>query len=174
MISLGIQQGTSALIGNCIGANNVPLAKRFYHLIAKITTLVVIMLSLLTLIERPIILYLTSSEKVQERANVLFIIVAVMKLYDSFKCFMQGAICAMGLQKDVYYWVIACNWIIGVPLGSRLGNLQGIGVTGLFTGICTGFFLQTMAYFLILVKQDWQQVADNTAKRIENEQKRLG
>ena len=95
----------------------MPLAKRFYHLIAKITMLVVIMLSLLTLIERPIILYLTSSEKVQERANVLFVIAAVMKLYDSFKCFMQGAICAMGLQKHAFFWVIACNWIIGIPLG---------------------------------------------------------
>ena len=52
MIALGIQEGTCTLIGNCIGANNVPLAKRFYYLIAKITTAVVLLLSLITLFFR--------------------------------------------------------------------------------------------------------------------------
>lgn len=65
MIALGIQEGTCTLIGNCIGANNVPLAKRFYHLIAKITTVVVILLSLITLLaRRPIVALFTSDENV--------------------------------------------------------------------------------------------------------------
>ena len=61
MIALGIQEGTCTLIGNCIGANNVPLAKRFYHLIAKITTVLVVLLSLVTLIARkPIVALFTT------------------------------------------------------------------------------------------------------------------
>ena len=99
----------------------MPLAKRFYHLIAKVTMLWVVLLCLFTVIERPIVTYLTSSEKVQEQVYVLFILVALLKLFDSFKCFMQGTINAMGLQKDAYCWVIACNWVIGVPLSAYLG-----------------------------------------------------
>ena len=49
MFMLGIQEGTCTLIGNSIGANNIPLGKRFYYLIAKIALGTIAMLSLLTL-----------------------------------------------------------------------------------------------------------------------------
>ena len=52
MTPLGIQEATCALIGNCIGANNVPLAQRFFSLIFKINGLTVIILSLLILFAR--------------------------------------------------------------------------------------------------------------------------
>ena len=49
MFMLGIQEGTCTLIGNAIGANNIPLGKRFYHLIARIALGTMTILSLLTL-----------------------------------------------------------------------------------------------------------------------------
>ena len=99
MIALGIQEGTCTLIGNCIGANNVPLAKRFYHMIAKFTSVVVVILSLVTLIARkPIVALFTHEPNVQEMVENLFILVAIMKLVDSFQCYLQGPIRAMGLQ----------------------------------------------------------------------------
>ena len=48
MVALGIQESTCALIGNCIGANNVPLAKRFYNMISKFTITLVCILSFVT------------------------------------------------------------------------------------------------------------------------------
>ena len=48
----GIEEGSSALIGNCIGANNVPLAKRFYSLISVITVGMIVPLSLITFFAR--------------------------------------------------------------------------------------------------------------------------
>ena len=37
MVPLGIQEATCGIIGNCIGANNVPLAKRFFNMINVFT-----------------------------------------------------------------------------------------------------------------------------------------
>ena len=100
----------------------MPLAKRFYQLIAKITSVVVLLLSLVTLTARkPIVALFTSEPNVQEMVEGLFILVAIMKLVDSFQCYLQGPIRAMGLQKVASYWAIACYWVVGVPLSAILG-----------------------------------------------------
>ena len=52
MIPLGIQEATCAIIGNCIGANNVPLAKRFFSMINKIITIAVLVISVVTFVAR--------------------------------------------------------------------------------------------------------------------------
>ena len=48
MAPLGIQEAASGVIGNCIGANNVKLAKRFFKLILTLNFIVSLTLSLLT------------------------------------------------------------------------------------------------------------------------------
>ena len=88
MIALGIQEGTCALIGNCIGANNVPLAKRFYSLIAKIVTVVVLLISSITFFcRKQIVASYTSVEEVKEMVTPIFTLIAIMKLADSFQCY---------------------------------------------------------------------------------------
>ena len=52
MISLGIQEATCGIIGNCIGAHNVPLAKRFFSVITKFTMATIMVLSLFILLGR--------------------------------------------------------------------------------------------------------------------------
>ena len=63
--------------------------------------------------------------------TVVFIIVAVMFLFDGGQCFLQGPIRAMGLQKKGSYYAIACYWIVGVPLSSLLGVWKDFGCLGL-------------------------------------------
>ena len=63
MAPLGVQEATTALVGNCIGANNVPLAKRFFSLIYKINTLMCITLSTITFFARwQIVAFFTAEE----------------------------------------------------------------------------------------------------------------
>ena len=52
MVPLGIQEATCGIIGNCIGSNNVPLAKRFFGIITKFTIIVVLVLCLTTYLAR--------------------------------------------------------------------------------------------------------------------------
>ena len=52
MVPTGLQEAISALIGNSIGANNVPLAERFFSLTFKITLLIVIIMATVTILAR--------------------------------------------------------------------------------------------------------------------------
>lgn len=52
MAPLGIQEATSGLIGNCIGANNVALGKRFFSMIMWSNMAVTLLMSALVLFGR--------------------------------------------------------------------------------------------------------------------------
>ena len=62
-IPLGIQEATSGIIGNCIGSNNVPLAKRFFSLITKVNSvLLVVICTLLFSFRSQIVYFYTADE----------------------------------------------------------------------------------------------------------------
>ena len=48
-IPVGIQEATCGIIGNCIGANNVPLAKRFFKLITTFSVVIIILMSIIVI-----------------------------------------------------------------------------------------------------------------------------
>ena len=48
----GIRAATCSIIGNCIGADNIPFAKRFFSMTLKISVVVALGLSLFTLMAR--------------------------------------------------------------------------------------------------------------------------
>ena len=52
MAPVGVQEATCAIIGNCVGANNVPLAKHFFWLILKINSVLVLLISSLVFFGR--------------------------------------------------------------------------------------------------------------------------
>ena len=62
-VPLGFSEAAGALIGNSIGANNVPLAKRFATLIFIIALLVMPLLALLTITGRATIVHWFSNEQ---------------------------------------------------------------------------------------------------------------
>ena len=81
--SFGVQEATCAIIGNCIGSNNVPLAKRFFSLITKVTVSLVIIIALSILLLRQAILdFYTDDIEVQEICFSVFIVIAINFLFD--------------------------------------------------------------------------------------------
>ena len=65
MTPLGIQEASCGIIGNCIGANNVDLASRFFYLITKVNFFIVLILSLTVLFGRyQIVAFFTEDEDV--------------------------------------------------------------------------------------------------------------
>ena len=83
MFPLGIQEGTCGIIGNCIGSNNVPLAKRFFDMITKFTLAVVVILCLMTYLARSnIVAFFTEDEDVQAICTQAFVLLSVMFFFD--------------------------------------------------------------------------------------------
>ena len=63
MFPLGIQEATSGIIGNCIGSNNVPLAKRFFSLITKVNSVLLVVISTLLFSFRSQIVYFYTADE---------------------------------------------------------------------------------------------------------------
>ena len=94
-------------------------------------------LSLITLFAREqLASYITNEEEVRDTVSNMFILVAIVLVFDSGQVFMQGPILAMGFQTTACYYSIACYWLIGLPLAYYFSYLQGFGAFGLYAGIC--------------------------------------
>ena len=75
MIPLGVQEATSALIGNCIGANNVTLAKRFNRMNSLFAVVVVVSMALFVGFARnEIPTWFTTDEEVIQIATMALLI----------------------------------------------------------------------------------------------------
>ena len=89
MISLGGQETICGIAGNCIGANNVPLAQRFFRLTLTATMTVMGTLALLTFIfRRNIVKIFTDDEDRIELTSKILIVAAMYIAVDAFQCFM--------------------------------------------------------------------------------------
>ena len=116
-----LSKGTCALIGNCIGSNNVPLAKRFFSLTAKFTMLLTIIIALAMILVRQAFLDIYTDDKVvQEISHGVLLVMAIIFLFDGFQNFLQGPIRALGLQEAASYFTIGNYWLIGVPSAAYL------------------------------------------------------
>ena len=78
-----------ALIGNSIGANNVPIAKRFMKLITFIIGTIIILLSLITFLARQSIADLfTDDAELAALTTKVLIVAALVFLFDGLQGFL--------------------------------------------------------------------------------------
>lgn len=66
----------------------------------------------------------------------------------------------MGLHQKASYFSICLYYLVGLPLAVVLGILLGWGVMGLQVGIFTAVILLSLAFTVIVVRSDWQGIAD--------------
>ena len=132
MIPLGIQEATCALIGNCIGANNVSLAKRFNALNSKFCFTIVFINVMVTVLARHAIIGVFNKDpEVAQIANVSLLVACSWYVFDGMQAYYQGPIRAIGLQRVASYVTIGCCWIIGVPLACLFALVADWGLPGL-------------------------------------------
>jgi len=87
------------------------------------------------------------------------------------QAFLQGPIRAMGKQGIASVLCLASYYIVALPLALVFCFFLEMGIAGLWLGMIFGIFLQSVAYALIVIFSDWQQVADESAERIRDSQK---
>ena len=132
MVPLGIQEATCGIIGNCIGANNVPLAKRFFNMINVFTFIcIAIMCITVGLARHQIAAIFTEDEEVRRVTTNVLILLASFFIFDGMQGYLQGPIRAMGLQQKASYAAIACYYGIGLPMACLFVFKFDMGVMGL-------------------------------------------
>ena len=98
MIPLGIQEASSSIIGNCIGANNVPLAKRFFAIINKLTLGIVCVICLgIGLFRNQIVTLFVTDEVVVAMTVPVILLTAFNMIFDGMQGYLQGPIRGLGL-----------------------------------------------------------------------------
>ena len=156
MVPLGLQEATCAIIGNCIGSNNVPLAKRYFKMINYLTLAVIATICLATGMGNELIASaFTDDEEVYRITSNVILFMACYFSFDGLQGYLQGPIRALGLQRIASFFAIGCCYGIGIPMACFFALKLDMGVMGLQMGIALALFAQLIVYLVILIKSDW-------------------
>ena len=154
-------------MGNSIGANKVPLSKRFTLLLGKITFVLALIISAnLFYFKQRIIALFTSDTTVQELTHGVIKLMAVIFLFDATQCFLCGPIRALNLINQQLNLAFLALFVLGLPLSCLFAFLCDMGVFGLQLGMGLALSLQSMIYLRELCAADWEQLACEAVKRI--------
>ena len=89
MIPLGVQEATCGVIGNCIGANRVGLARRFYNLIFRMNALVIITISTVLILTRDAVIdFFTKDEEVKAIVSQVLILLALAYCFQGTQAYL--------------------------------------------------------------------------------------
>lgn len=112
-----IQQSSSGIIGNCFGANNVALARRFLPIMTFFTIISCGLIGLIVIITRyPINRYFSDDDEIVEmlaRSQILYYALFVI---NGLQSFLNGLIRSMGLQRKCVWVTLVTNWLLFIPL----------------------------------------------------------
>ena len=139
MVSMGIQEASTALIGDQIGALNIPMAYRYTKIIFFISMSIGCLVSILLFSLRYEIAHLFTNDPtiVTIMAQVLPIY-CIFNIQDSMTNVVFGCVRALGIQTKAALVTIGCYYIISIPLASILAFVADLGIRGLWIGIFVG------------------------------------
>lgn len=165
---------TGALVGNSIGANNVPLANRFYSVAFKSTVAVVaVMSTVIILFREKLARMLTDDEEVIEVVEPLLFIAGFIFLATGTQTFFTGVIRGLGLQKKASYIALLSHWVIGLPLAALFAFVLDFRVNGLLMGSFFAGVIQVISYFFLVLRANWQTIANESAERMMKEEEEI-
>lgn len=147
-MSLGVAAAGSVRVGNAVGSRRIA-ATRTAGRAAFIGGAAVMSVGAIVFASAPRLLarLVTDQQDVIAVAIPLFAIAALFQLSDGLQAVGSGVLRGAG---DTHYAFIANligHWIIGVPLALYLGFSRGMGIVGLWWGLCAG--LTAVAVLLV-------------------------
>ena len=83
---------------------------------------------------------------------------------DCFQSMLGGAVRASGKQLVGSIINIFTFWVVGLPLGTVLTIVAGLGATGYWIGLSTASSLQVILYAVILMSMNWRKVSEKAQK----------
>ena len=134
-VPLGFTEASGALLGNSIGANNVPLAYRFFALILKLAIATMFLISTMVVLGRAILIHLfTDDEALSNVTDKALIVLGCVFFSDGLQGIMHGPLRSMGLQTYGSIVAFVCWWLYGLPCAAFLAFYADLGLPGLMGG----------------------------------------
>lgn len=152
-VAVGVASAGTVRVGVAIGARDT-LGTRIAGHATFIAGIAVMGVSALAfaLVPRPIARLVTNQPHVIAAAVPLLLVAAVFQLSDGIQAVGAGVLRGAGDTKFTFYANLAGHWLIGLPVALYLGFTKGMGIVGLWWGLCAG--LTAVAAFLF-VRFEW-------------------
>ena len=122
----------------------------------------------------PLIRLFTNDPEVEALALEMFYILIIHYFADCVQGCIQGVIRALDAQKEAQYIAIGAYYIVSIPLACIFTFYVKMDVRGLWIALAAGTAVQAILYVRLVLKLDWQVVADAAQKRIAKDNNELG
>ena len=148
-VALGVAAAGSVRVGIGVGARD-PLATRFAGHVAFLCGILVMGVAAtgFATIPRAIARLVTNQENVILASLPLMLVAAVFQLSDGIQAVGAGVLRGAGDTKYAFYANLFGHWAIGLPVALFLGFKQGMGIVGLWWGLCTGLTVVAVLLFV--------------------------
>jgi MATE family multidrug resistance protein len=148
-VALGIAAAGSVRVGMGIGARDVA-ATRIAGRVAFLGGATVMGISALAfaLFPRAITRLVTDQENVILASLPLMLVAAVFQLSDGVQAVGAGVLRGAGDTKYAFCANLLGHWVIGLPVALLLGFKAGLGIVGLWWGLCAGLTVVAALLFV--------------------------
>lgn len=164
---LGVSVSGNVRVGNALGAGDPHRAEIASNLaLGAGAFMAMINMVVLVATRKTLPLLFTTDLDIVNKAQHLFLIAAAIQLPDALNAAIQGLLLGSGRQALGAKWNFCAYYIIGIPLGYFLGVKLGLGVEGLWVGLCTGLSIISIGCTIIVLRSDWKKLANDASLRL--------
>ena len=147
-VAVGVASAGSVRVGNAIGARDAAATRVAGHA-SFIGALIVMGISaaMFALVPGALARIFTNQPNVIAAAIPLMMVAAVFQLSDGVQAVGAGVLRGAADTKYTFYANMVGHWLIGLPLALWLGFSRGLGIVGLWWGLCAGLTVVAVLLF---------------------------
>lgn len=148
-VALGVAAAGSVRVGKSVGARDA-IATRISGHVAFVGGIAVMAASAIAFAAFPrgIARLVTNQEQVILAAIPLMVVAAVFQLSDGIQAVGAGVLRGAGDTRYAFYANLVGHWCVGLPVALLLGFKGGLGIAGLWWGLCAGLTIVAVLLFL--------------------------
>nr|XP_023892684.1 protein DETOXIFICATION 12-like [Quercus suber] len=166
-IPYGLGAAASTRISNELGAGNPQAARVAVFAVLFLAVTETSIVSTILLASRSVFGYTFSNEKeVVDYVKTMAPLVSLSIILDSLQGVLSGVARGCGWQHIGAYVNLGAFYLCGIPAAAVLGFMTNLRGRGLWIGIQTGAFVQTVMLSIITSCINWEKQASNARERI--------
>lgn len=158
-VAVGVATAGSVRVGNAIGARDAPGTRSAGYATFIAGLLVMgVSASVFALFPGALARIFTNQTSVIAASIPLMMVAAVFQLSDGVQAVGAGVLRGAADTKYTFYANLVGHWLIGLPLALWLGFSRGMGIVGLWWGLCVGLTIVAVLLFVRFEKRSRQLI----------------
>lgn len=166
--SAGFEAATATMVGNSVGAKQIPVAKKYAEVGFFATAILMTAIGgVLAIFSRPLAAIFTQTEEIQIMISQILVFMAAFQWTSSFSHIMTSAVQGTGNAKFPLYVTLLGNIVMRLGLGFVLAYFCQFYLIGIWIGIVMDFLLRGTLLTIYLKKGAWQKIKVDKSNSFE-------